>query len=113
MTDNNELDNYENLHEKLQGLKNQEGIVGYILRGSNSAAIDLKDPKKIIDYAVLSSGILEVSSKIAETFQVGEVETVVLEGDETKLLSMKIDEKVLSIFMEKTVDHNKVCTELK
>jgi hypothetical protein len=36
----------ENLQEKLQEIKDQEGIIGYILRDEKSASIDLKDPKK-------------------------------------------------------------------
>jgi len=45
MTNNNKNRN-EVLQEKLQEIKEQEGIIGYILRGSKSASIDLKDPKK-------------------------------------------------------------------
>lgn len=40
------------LQEKLQEIKEQEGIIGYIFRNSKSASIDLKDPTKIIDYAL-------------------------------------------------------------
>jgi predicted regulator of Ras-like GTPase activity (Roadblock/LC7/MglB family) len=103
----------EILQEKLQEIKNQEGIIGYILRNSKSASIDLKDPTKIIEYAVLSSTAFDVSSNMTETLQIGEVDNLVVESEETKLLSMNINNHRLSIFMEKTVDHNKLCKNLK
>ena len=103
----------EILQEKLQTIKEQEGIIGYILRNSKSASIDLKDPTKIIDYAVLSSTALDTGDDMTETLQLGEVDTIVLETEETKLLSMKTNENSVSIFMEKTVDHNKLSKSLK
>ena len=111
--DKNQNDIDESLHEKLKDLKSQEGILGYILRGSNSAAIDLNDPTKIIDYAVLSSAVLDVSFSMTENLPVGEIETVVVETENTKLLSMNVGEKRLSIFMEKNVDHNRLLNEMK
>jgi predicted regulator of Ras-like GTPase activity (Roadblock/LC7/MglB family) len=114
MTENNaELDTDETLQEKLQELKNQDGIIGYILRCSNSAAIDLKDPTKIIDYAVLSSAVLDIGCKMTENFQVGPVERVVVESEETTMLSMNTGNKLLTVFMEKAVDPYKVYSQLK
>ena len=103
----------EKLQEKLQEIKEQEGIIGYILRGSKSASIDLKDPTKIIDYAVLSSTTFDTGDEIAEMLQIGEIDTIILETEETKLLSMKTDDHSLSVFMEKTVDHDKLSKSLK
>jgi predicted regulator of Ras-like GTPase activity (Roadblock/LC7/MglB family) len=103
----------EEMQEKLQEIKDQEGIIGYILRGSKSASIDLKDPKKIIDYAFLSSATFEASHNLAEALQMGELKKIVLESEETKLLSMNINNHRLSIFMEKSVNHNKLYKTLK
>jgi len=101
------------LQEKLQEIKEQEGIIGYILRNSKTASIDLKDPTKIIDYAVLSSTAFDTGNDITETLKLGEVDRIVLETEETKLLSMKTNDHNLSIFMEKTVDHDKLSKSLK
>jgi len=109
----NENDNDENLQEKLREIKGQEGIIGYILRGQKSAAIDLKDPTKIIEYAVFSSAVFDISQNMTDTLQVGEVDTIVVESEKTKLLSMNVNDQRLSIFMEKSVDHNKLYNELK
>ena len=103
----------EELQEKLQEIKNQEGIIGYILRSKKSASINVKDPTKIIDYAILSSAVFDVSQNMTEALQMGEVNTIVVESEETKLLSMNINNHRLSIFMEKSVDHNKLYKNLK
>ena len=103
----------EIVQEKLQEIKDQEGIIGYILRSKKSASIDLKDPTKIIDYAVLSSTAFDVGHNITEALQMGEVDTIVVESEETKLLSMNINNHRLSLFMEKSVDHDKLYKNLK
>jgi predicted regulator of Ras-like GTPase activity (Roadblock/LC7/MglB family) len=111
-TDNVE-DNVEELEEKLQEIKNQEGIIGYILRSEKSASIDLKDHTKMIDYALLSSTVFDVSQNMTEDLQMGEVNSIVIESEETKILSMNIDNHRLSIFMEKDVNHDKLYKKLK
>jgi predicted regulator of Ras-like GTPase activity (Roadblock/LC7/MglB family) len=103
----------ESLQEKLHYIKDQEGVIGYILRDEKSASIDLKDPKKIIEYAMLSSTAFDVGQNISEDLQMGELQTLLLESEETKLLSMKIDERRLSLFMEKNVNHKKIYKEIK
>jgi len=113
-TETDETENeLEELQEKLQEIKDQEGIIGYILRGTKSASIDLKDPTKIIDYAVLSSTAFDASTNMTEALQMGEPKKIVIESEETKLLSMNVNNHRLSIFMEKTVNHNKLYKNLK
>ncbi len=113
-TETDETENeLEELQEKLQEIKDQEGIIGYILRGTKSASIDLKDPTKIIDYAVLSSTTFDASTNMAEALQMGEPQKIVIECEETKLLSMNVNNHRLSIFMEKTVNHNNLYKSLK
>ena len=110
MTDNKT--ETESLQEKLQEIKDQEGIIGYILRDEKSASIDLKDPKKIIEYAMLASITFDVGQNISEDLQMGELQTILLESEETKLLSMNIDDQRLSLFMEKNVNHEKIYKEI-
>jgi len=102
----------QNLQDDLKDIKTKEGVIGYILRGSNSASIDLKDPTKIIDYAVLSATAFEVGREIVNPFDIGEVSRIILEGEDVKVLSMTIGDNRLSIFMEKNVDHDKLCKDL-
>ena len=101
------------MQEKLQEIKDQEGIIGYIFRGSKSASIDLNDPKRIIDYANLSSTTFDESLNMTKTLQLGEVESIIVESERTKLLSIDVYNHYLTIFMEKSVDHNKLYKNLK
>ena len=110
---NSKTSNNENLQKKLQEIKDQEGIIGYILRSSKSASIDLKDPTKMIEYAVLSSTVFDTSSDLTNTLQIGTVTTILVESEKMKLLSMNVNDNRLSIFMKKNVDHNKLYKNLK
>jgi predicted regulator of Ras-like GTPase activity (Roadblock/LC7/MglB family) len=109
---NQSKNDVEALQEKLQSIKGREGIIGYILRGPNSASIDLKDPTKIIDYAILSATAFEAGQDMSAMFEVGEVESIITEGENTKILSRVVNEHRLSIFMEKDIDHNRLCKDL-
>jgi len=110
---NVKVEKIESLQEKLQDIKNQEGIIGYILRGPKTAAIDIKDPTKIIEYASLSSAAFEVSNDIAKNMETGEVYDLVVETENTKVLCMIVNNHRVSVFMEKSVKHNLVCNDLK
>ena len=102
----------EDLQETLKDIKTREGVIGYILRGPNSASIDLKDPTKIIDHAILSATTLEAGQDISSAFEIGKVDAIILEGGDMKILSMMIGDNRLSIFMKKNVDHDKLCENL-
>jgi len=102
----------EALQEKLQTIKDLEGIIGYILRGKNSASIDLKDPTKTIDYAILSATVFEAEQDMSAIFEVGEIESIITEGENTKILSKVVNDHRLSIFMEKNVDHDRLSKDL-
>jgi predicted regulator of Ras-like GTPase activity (Roadblock/LC7/MglB family) len=92
------------LRAKLEEIKGREGVTGYILRNSNSASIDLKDPAKIIDYAILSSSAIDASEELSDQFNIGYVKSIVVEGKNAKMLSVIIGENRISIFMENSVD---------
>jgi predicted regulator of Ras-like GTPase activity (Roadblock/LC7/MglB family) len=96
---------FENLSAQLAEIRKCNGVVGYILRSATSATIDLKEPGKIVEYAILSSQVLESSHEISELFDIGDVENILVEGKDIKALCMTMGENKISIFMEKTVDH--------
>lgn len=110
-----EIETNENeiLLKKLQDIKDQEGIMGYILRNKKSASIDLKDPTKLIEYAILSSKVQEVGQNMIETMQLGELDNIVLESENKKVLYKNINDQRVTIFMEKNTNHSKVCKNLK
>jgi predicted regulator of Ras-like GTPase activity (Roadblock/LC7/MglB family) len=100
------------LRVSLDKIKSRPGIIGYIIRGPTSASVDIKDPSKIIDYAALSAEATESSDSLSETFELGKISSIVLEGKNAKILLLKKGEQELTVFMEKSVDHNAVYREL-
>ena len=96
----------------LEEIKSYKGVIGYILRNSTSAAIDLKDPTKLIDYAILSSSALDASEEFSELFNLGKIKSIVVEGKDVKKLSLTVNENRISIFMEKNTDCEKILKRL-
>jgi len=100
------------LRISLDRIKSRPGIIGYIVRGPTSASVDVKDPSKIIDYAALSAEAMESSDSLSESFDLGKMCSIVLEGKNAKILLLKKGEQELTVFMEKSVDHNAIYKEL-
>jgi predicted regulator of Ras-like GTPase activity (Roadblock/LC7/MglB family) len=99
---------YTNLSNKLAEIRKDKDIIGYILRSATSATIDLKEPEKIVEYAIFSSQVLDSSREIADLYELDDVKSVLVEGKETKALCMDINGNKISIFMEKTADHDDI-----
>ena len=117
-----EIDEAPNAEEKaeasdiratLENIKSRAGIIGYIIRGPTSAAVDVNDPSKIIDYAVLSAGALESSESLSDIFELGKISNIVSECKTLKILSLTKGENRISVFMDKNVDHNSICREIE
>ena len=102
-----------NLRENLEEIKTYDGVVGYILRNSTSAAIDLKDPTSIIDYAILSSSAFDASEILSEDFDIGNIKSIIVEGENIKMLSLTISENKVSVFMGKDADYEKVLKKMR
>jgi predicted regulator of Ras-like GTPase activity (Roadblock/LC7/MglB family) len=101
-----------NLRANLEEIKTYDGVVGYILRNSTSAAIELKDPTKIIDYAIISSSALDASEELSKLFDLGAVKDIIVEGKGVKVLSLTVGENRISIFLEKDADCEKILRKL-
>lgn len=96
---------FTDLSAKLAEIRQEKGVIGYILRNTTSATIDLEEPEKIVEYAILSSQVLDSTREISDLFEIGDVENILVEGKESNALCMAIDENKISIFMEKDADH--------
>jgi len=96
----------------LEEIKTWNGVIGYILRNNTSAAIDLKDPTKIIDYAMLSSSTLDAADELSKLFDLGKTTHIMVEGKEIKVLSLTFGENKISVFLEKEADCEKVLRKL-
>jgi len=101
------------LRSYLEEVKTYNHVIGYILRNSTSAAIDLKDPTKIVDYAILSSSSFDAGEELSKLFDLDEVKNVVIEGKEVKVLSLRVEENKVSVFLEKDVDCDKILRKLR
>lgn len=101
-----------NLRANLEEIKTYDGVIGYILRNSTSAAIDLKDPTKLIDFAVLSSAALDASEALSEDFNLGDVKSIIIDGKDVKVLSLTVSDNRISVFMDKEANYEKVLRKL-
>ena len=95
---------FKDLNDKLAKIRKNKGVIGYIIRNASSATIDLEESEKIVEYAIFSSQVLDSSQEISNLFEKGDVENVLIEGKENKVLCMNIDGNKISIFMEKDAD---------
>ena len=96
---------FTDLSKNLAEIRKAEGVIGYILRSTTAATIDLEEPEKIVEYAILSSQALDSIREISELFELGDVESTLIEGKEINALCLVIGENKISIFMEKNADH--------
>ena len=96
---------YKDLTDKLAEIRKDKSVIGYILRNTTSATIDLEEPEKIVEYALFSSQVLDSSREISDLYELGNVESILIEGKENKALCMAINGNKISIFMEKDADH--------
>jgi predicted regulator of Ras-like GTPase activity (Roadblock/LC7/MglB family) len=103
----------DDLRKQLQEIQTHENVTGYILRSSGSASIDIKDPVRIIDYAVLSSSAFDASEELAKLFDLGQIQNIIVEGKNIKVLSLTIGDNRVSVFMEKNADCDKISRILK
>jgi len=101
-----------NLRANLEEIKTYDGVIGYILRNSTSAAIDLKDPTKLIDYAILSSSALDASEALSEDFNLGDVKSIIVDGKDVKVLSLTVSDNRISVFVDKEANYEKILRKL-
>jgi predicted regulator of Ras-like GTPase activity (Roadblock/LC7/MglB family) len=90
----------------LAEIRKLKGVSGYILRSTTSALIDLTEKDKITPYAMLSAQIHESSIEIANQFNLSNVESVLVEGKNVKVLCMSLGENKIDVFMDKTAAHS-------
>ena len=103
----------EDLKTRLEEIKGYDGVIGYILPNATSAAIVLKDPTKLIEYAILSSSALDAAEELSELFSLGDFNNILVEGRNVNVLSLTIGENRISIFLEKNADVEKLLKKLQ
>ena len=101
------------LRANLEEIKNYDGIVGYILKNTNSASIDLKDPAKIIDYAILSSTTFDSTEELSKLFNLEGIRDIIINGKNLKMISLTIEKNRISIFLENSSDDDRVLKRIQ
>jgi len=96
---------FENINDNLKNLNKLKGVLGYIIRNDASATIDLKEPEKLVEYAIFTSQVMDSSMELAELFALGDLKTILIEGEKLKVLIMMVKENKINLFMKKSVDH--------
>ncbi len=104
--DNPEDSEYQSLLASAQEIRKNENVLGYILRGESQATVDLNEPARIIEYAMIASQAIESSEIMAESFNLGKIENVTIEGKTAKIVCVSLGQNRLSVFMDKTADTN-------
>jgi len=103
----------DKLHTNLEEVKTFDGVVGYILRNTTSASIDLKDPARIVDYATLSSTAFEATEELSEIFEMGDFQGMIVNGKNLRMLSLIVDENKISVFMQSNADAEKIMRKIQ
>lgn len=98
----------EKMRAILDQMRKTDGVDGYILRNTRAASVDLNDPTKLIDYALLSSTTKEVGHELSQTFDLGEIKNVLIDGKDTKMVFQTIGENDISVIMKRSMDHAKI-----
>jgi hypothetical protein len=94
----------DDLNDKLKKINGRKNVLGYISRTPKTATIDLKDPTKVINYAVLSYSSYEACERLSEIFKLGDFEKVIVKGKIVNMLSFNINKNRISIFTDKDED---------
>jgi predicted regulator of Ras-like GTPase activity (Roadblock/LC7/MglB family) len=97
---------FANLATSLAQIRKLKGVHGYILRNNTSAVVDIVEQDKITDYAILSTQIEETYPDMAKSFKLADIESVIVEGKNAKVLCMNVGGNKMSIFMDKTATHS-------
>jgi predicted regulator of Ras-like GTPase activity (Roadblock/LC7/MglB family) len=97
---------FASLSASLAEIRKLKGVIGYILRSNTSAILDFTEPNKITENAILTSQIHDSCQEITKQFNLGEMESVLVEGENIKVLCMSIGENKISVFMEKNATHS-------
>ncbi len=97
---------FVSLSASLEEIRKLKGVIGYIIRSNTSAVVDLTEPDKISEYALLTSEIHESCQNITNHLNLGETETAIIEGKNVKVLCLSVGENRISILMEKDANHS-------
>jgi predicted regulator of Ras-like GTPase activity (Roadblock/LC7/MglB family) len=108
-----EISDLPNWLDTAREIRKNEDVLGYILMGELRATVDITDPEKIVEYAMLSSQGFESSEAVAESFSLGEIKSIIIEGKNVKAVCVNLGcNNKLSVFMRKDADHGNLLSAI-
>jgi predicted regulator of Ras-like GTPase activity (Roadblock/LC7/MglB family) len=96
---------FASLSASLEEIRKLKGVIGYIIRSTSLAIVDLPESDKIGEYALLTYEIHESCQNITNQLHLGETETAIIEGKNVKVLCLTVEENRISVLMEKDANH--------
>ena len=105
-------DDYANLHSILKEIREKNEILGFILKGSAYAAIDLDSNEDLGKFAILVSQLANFSKQVLNLHEEDFVRSVVLEGKELKVLCLNIRGNEIGIMMKKSNDDKEILNKI-
>lgn len=103
---------YANLHSILKEIREKNEILGFILKGSAYAAIDLDHNEDLAKFAILVSQLANFSKQVLNLHEEAFVRSVVLEGKELKVLCLNIRGNEIGIMMKKSNDDKEILNKI-
>ena len=103
---------YANLHSILKEIREKSEILGFILKGSAYAAIDLDSNEDLGKFAILVSQLANFSKQVLNLHEEDFVRSVVLEGKELNVLCLNIRGNEIGIMMKKSKDDREIFNKI-
>ena len=94
------------ISEKINDVQEDSTYESLLTSAQSNATVDGNEPSRIVEYAMLASQAFESSEKMADTFDLGEIRNVIVEGQSAKALCANLDRNKLCVFMKKTADYS-------
>ncbi len=88
----------------LAEIRKYPGVIGYILKDSVTATIDLQTPSRLVEYATLASKAFDVHAELSVLFELGDIQAATIECKNLKALCVVMGDCTVNIFMEKNVN---------
>jgi predicted regulator of Ras-like GTPase activity (Roadblock/LC7/MglB family) len=103
-----ENSDFENLSISLAEIRKLKGVIGYILRSNTSAIVDMNEEDKITEYAGLASQTREYALEMTKQLDIGETESLLVEGKNIKMLCIRSGENIIDVFLNKSTAHARI-----
>jgi hypothetical protein len=103
---------FKKLQPILVEIRKNPNLIGFTMKNSTQAIVDVNKPEELAQLSLLASQLFESSRKLLTACNQRSMKRAVLEGSKMRILCLSIDGNQLSIFMEKTLDCDRIVEQL-